>query len=264
MASSATFEAELLKPAPAAPAIKPPPPITPPAVEPDLSQVHVLPTTSAPKPQAGAGDPAVKSPYPSTSPVVGSGLGQIRVLPAAPGAKPQFGAPARTDEPKAGGWALRPGHPELTASFGINAARYRVNPVGLTGTAGIAIGIKSYLAGFGSYSYNSVGSEAYDYGGYSTSVSGRLHELVGGLRCSLPARFSPYAEFFGGAVRPTASVSVMGVSASAGINEPAFGAGGGFNVAFSPHFGMVFNVRVLRPRELQWYGHATVGFYSRL
>ena len=165
------------------------------------------------------------------------------------------------------GWALRAGHPELRLSLGLNASPGRLNPVSLSGTGVVAIGINRYLAAFGSYSYNSTGSvdeSVYSSGHYYTvSISGRIHEIVGGLRVSAPARLSPYAEVFGGAVRPNASASVLGVSAGLGWNEWVLGGGGGFNFAFNRHFGLNFDLSILKASELQWYGRATVGAYSR-
>lgn len=157
------------------------------------------------------------------------------------------------------GWALGVLRREITLSGGLNSGPHRINQIGISGTAGFALGIREYLAAFGSYGYNSLGSDHDVY----FPVSLRLHEVVGGLRVSLPNRFSPYAELCEGLVRATGSTSVLGLKVGTGSNEVAFGGGFGFNYAITPHFGVTLEVRILKPLNLWWYGHETLGIYSR-
>ncbi len=208
-----------------------------PAVKSDMdraTQQQLTPPVIAQTPAAASSADREASPNGPVSPA-----SNLKPASASPEATPHFDTGYE--------WILQPGRPEVGVTVGISSGPDWVNKGALSGTADAAVGIFSYLAGFGSYGYDRLDATAH------------IQELFGGFRISLPARLSPYAEAFGGAVRLTESTS--GFHAS--VNETAFGGGGGFNVAFTNRFGMRVNARIIKAHDLRWYGQATTGIYSR-
>jgi hypothetical protein len=170
------------------------------------------------------------------------------------------------------GWSLRPGRPEVIGRFGLNAGPSR-SDLGFrttSWTAGgeVAVGITPWMAGIGNYGFNNVGkiSEAGCLGGacFVGSASVKFHEFTGGLRFSVPTRFSPYAVGVAGAVRLTEKDALNDVAVGhTSLTKPAFGGGGGLNLGINRHLGTQVDFRILKVVDISWYLRATAGVYVR-
>jgi hypothetical protein len=136
--------------------------------------------------------------------------------------------------------------------------------LGTDPVAGLKIrgGLARHLSGYGEFTYSWLRNDVFLAGGNNGQVRASLMDFNGGLEVHASGwRLQPFAYAGIGAVRPGASLEVLGQKVEDAENKFAGSFGGGVRLWVNQYWGFSAEVKTIKPIDIDWIQRYAAGVF---